>query len=83
MERTSLFELVEMERSRVGDSSRQIYSSLNIGELDKKFQNTYAGNCNPLYLWSEKRVYFTVDYDGKVFISSVPRNPCTEEPQHS
>lgn len=36
----------------------------------------------PFTLWTERRVYFPVCYDGSEWVGSVPRNPSAEVTRH-
>lgn len=36
----------------------------------------------PLLIWSDKRVYFSCEYDGGEYVGSVPRNPSEEKPKY-
>lgn len=57
----------------------------NISEkaLDRKFYPDYgAAVGHPFTLWTKKRVYFPVEYDGSEWVGSVPRNPCEERINH-
>jgi len=36
----------------------------------------------PFTLWTHKRVYFPVQYDGSEWVTSVPRDPCEEVTSH-
>ena len=36
----------------------------------------------PFTLWTSRRVYFPVQYDGSEFAGSAPRNPCAEKTRH-
>lgn len=51
--------------------------------LDAEFSDNYgsAEGC-PFTLWTSKRVYFPVVYDGAEWVSSVPRDPCDEATPH-
>lgn len=53
------------------------------GGLDKEFNSDYGLIEGPFFtLWTEKRVYFPVDYDGSESVRSVSRNPDGRETYH-
>ena len=57
--------------------------TLSEEDLDREFNDSYGtGEGCPFTLWTEKRVYFPVTYDGSEWASSVPRNPCEEKCHH-
>lgn len=48
-------------------------------ELDELHDSVYGvDETEPFTLWTTDRVYFNVGYDGRAWISSVPRNPNSE-----
>jgi hypothetical protein len=52
-------------------------------ELDVEFNNGFGTTEGiPFTVWTKKRVYFPVQYDGSEWIESVPRDPCLEETTH-
>lgn len=53
-----------------------VSSTLSGDELNKEFDSGYGGSDGqPFTLWTEKRVYFPVVYDGAEWVGSVSRNP--------
>jgi hypothetical protein len=53
-----------------------IETTLTNADLDKEFDSGFGGTegC-PFTLWTAKRVYFPVQYDGAEWVDSVSRNP--------
>lgn len=51
--------------------------------LDAEFDSGYGGadGCH-FTLWTKRRVYFPVQYDGAEWVASVPRDPCNEATSH-
>jgi len=50
---------------------------------DRKFYAGYGSAEGEAFtLWTNKRVYFPVVYDGSEWVESVPRNPCNEITDH-
>ena len=60
-----------------------IYTTLSEGQLSTNFDNGFGGEegC-PFTLWTRKRVYFPVCYDGSESVASVPRDPCDKVTYH-
>jgi hypothetical protein len=58
-------------------------TTLTPEERDKEFYCGFGGSegC-PFTLWTTKRVYFPVVYDGAEWVASVPRSPCDEKTRH-
>lgn len=51
-------------------------------DLDLQFDSGYGRReGKPFLLWTERRVYFSLDYDGSPAVASVPRAPCDEAPK--
>ena len=51
--------------------------------LDYDFDGGYGSANGPRFTaWSEKRIYFPVEYDDSEWIESVPRNPSKEATYH-
>lgn len=52
-------------------------------DLDREFHDDF-GACEgrPFTLWTKRRVYFPVVYDGAEWVRSVPRDPCGEMTRH-
>ena len=60
-----------------------IACTLSTAELDEEFDCGYGlSEGKPFTLWTRKRVYFPVVYDGSEWVGSVPRNPCNKATQH-
>ena len=71
----------EMEAYR--DATDVVFSTLSDDELDVKFDVSFGGsNGKAFTLWTQRRVYFPVVYDGSEWVGSVPRHPCDEETPH-
>lgn len=52
-------------------------------QLDVEFNDGYGGTeGEPFTLWTKRRVYFPVVYDGAEWVGSVPRNPNGERTNH-
>jgi len=70
-------ELITEEMECCGESWENLYlCTLGNTELDVEFDNGYGeSNGEPFLLWTKKRVYFPVTYDGSEWVSSVPRAP--------
>jgi hypothetical protein len=69
--------------ARVKDDSLIVFCTLSQAELEVYFDHGYG--CpygEPFTLWTEKRVYFPVQYDGSEWVESVPRYPCDEKTTH-
>jgi hypothetical protein len=77
-------ELIFKEMKQHKESfSNVVKCTLSDQELEEKFDDGWGGlKGKPFTLWTEKRVYFPVQYDGSEWVSSVPRNPCNEETKH-
>jgi hypothetical protein len=51
-------------------------STLSYQEIHEPFESGYGSSQGrPFTVWSKKRVYFPVTYDGKEWVGSVSRNP--------
>jgi len=70
-------ELIEYEMVRHKEAWRDVLSStFVIGKEMVQFDNGWGTTCgDPFTVWTEKRVYFPVQYDGSEWCSSVSRNP--------
>lgn len=76
--------LEEMEeRGESFDDVVEAVADAQDGWLDVEFFDGYGGaeGCS-FSLWTEKRVYFPICYDGAEWAGSVPRNPCKEASTH-
>lgn len=57
--------------------------TLTDDELNAKFDHSYGGtNGVPFTLWTKRRVYFPVCYDGAEWVESVSRNPDGKATEH-
>lgn len=60
-----------------------VSTTLTDSDLDREFSDDYGGTEGlPFTLWTEKRVYFPVCYDGAEWCGSAPRQPCSEVTEH-
>jgi len=59
-------------------------TSLSIEEeLDRTIDASYGtAEAAPFTAWTEKNVYFPVEYDGCEWVTCVPRNPCDQATSH-
>lgn len=52
-------------------------------DLDREFYDGYGGSeGEPVLIWTERRVYFPVVYDGAEWLGSAPRNPESNGQSH-
>ncbi len=66
----------------LGETTADIVAStFKPGEDELMFYPGYAEGV-PFTLWTSKRVYFPVQYDGNEWVDSVPRDPCDEATHH-
>ncbi len=50
--------------------------------LNYKFHDGFgAPGCNSIYVWTESKVLFVVQYDGSTRMHYVPRHPCDVMPE--
>lgn len=78
--RKEIGEEMEHQNETWGDV---VGTTLTDEEMDQEFDDGFGGAEGVGFtLWTEKRVYFPVVYDGSEWVGSVPRNPCDEETQH-
>jgi len=77
-------ELISQEMGVFGESfSDAEHSTLSPEDLDEKFDPGYGGiEGLPFTLWTERRVYFPVVYDGLEWVASVSRNPDGKPTEH-
>lgn len=70
-------ELISKEMSEQGESFLDVdESTINSNQLDDEFYDGYGGSEGiPFTLWTHKRVYFPIVYDGREWVGSVSRNP--------
>lgn len=81
---TTWRELIDHEMQRHGDTWPDLVDMTGDGDwLDTPFDNDYGGTeGEPFTLWTKKRVYFPVQYDGAEWVASVPRFPCDQPTYH-
>lgn len=79
-------DLIREEMKDKRDESPTVHAVIDGGNLEsfhEKFDSGYGVSKGRLFtLWTEKRVYFPVCYDGAEWVGSVPRNPCLETTEH-
>ena len=78
------YNLIKAELVENGESwDDVVHHTLNDIELHRRFDDGFGGECgSPFTLWTEKRVYFPLCYDGAEWVGSAPRNPCDEKTRH-
>lgn len=60
-----------------------IHTTLTESQLENEFDDSYGHSQGlPFTLWTERRVYFPVVYDGSEWVGSVPRYPGQEATAH-
>lgn len=65
------------------DASPVVGVAPNEQALDKVFDDGYGGSEGPnILVWTERRVYFPVVYDGAEWMASAPRNPQPQGQAH-
>jgi hypothetical protein len=81
---TSWRQLITEEMGRHGDSWEDVEATtLTDAVLDRPFYDGYGSQEGAAFtLWTDKRVYFPVMYDGSEWAASVPRNPNAEATAH-
>ena len=78
-------ESIKREMSFHADHFDDIISEVSdiSGWMDVEFDESYGIKEGPSFtLWTKKRVYFPVQYDGSEWVGSVPRDPCNEITRH-
>jgi len=76
---TTWRELIYEEMKNQNESWADVVSHTEF-DLDRKFYGGYGiSEGEPFTLWTKKRVYFPVVYDGMEWVSSVPRSPRSKE----
>lgn len=77
-------ELIGHEMERCGESWGEVEAcTITDVELDRRFDSGFGGTeGSPFTLWTKRRVYFPVVYDGAEWVASVPRNPTLEHTEH-
>lgn len=77
--------LIEREMEDNEDSFDNLVDSVGSieGWLDELFECGYGKVSGSAFtLWTERRVYFPVRFDGCEWCGSVPRNPCKDVTIH-
>jgi len=75
--------LIDEERAERGDDSETVKVAPNESVLSVEFSDGYGSAEGPPFtLWTRKRAYFPVVYDGAEWVGSVPRDPCDEATAH-
>lgn len=70
-------------RKNAGDAGEIIACTLSSEEMDERFDSGYGvEEGRPFTAWTATRVYFPVCYDGAEWVSSAPRDPCSEAMTH-
>jgi hypothetical protein len=78
--RELIFNAMDCSGDRWSDVVR---CTLDDAGLDKRFDNGFGcAEGEPFTLWTTKRVYFPVEYDGAESVASAPRDPCDEIMSH-
>lgn len=77
-------ELISEEMKEQGEEwTFVVEMTLSEEDLDVEFNSGYGGSeGKPFTLWTSKRVYFPVVYDGAEWCGSVSRNPSIEAAGH-
>ena len=76
-------EALEAERKSSGDSSEIVAVAPTEEVLDVVFDGGYGGSQGEnVLVWTKKRVYFPVVYDGAEWMGSAPRNPTKSGQRH-
>lgn len=72
------------EMERIGDTWADVVQyTLTDEELDVEFDDGWGGTeGKPFTLWTKRRVYFPVMYDGAEWCGSVSRNPDGQPTDH-
>ena len=74
---------LEAERRYARDTSPVVAVAPDESVLDVSFDGGYGGSRGePVLIWTERRVYFPVVYDGREWIGSAPRDPQAEGQPH-
>ena len=82
--RTTWKELISSHFKETGDTWNDVEAmTLAEADLDVTFDSGYGGSQGkPFSLWTTRRMYFPVVYDGAEWVGSAPRNPCDEASCH-
>ena len=72
-------------RPGTGETMKDVvHCTLSDDELDTEFDDSFGcSEGKPFTLWTTKRVYFPVVYDGAEWVGSAPRDPCDEATEHA
>lgn len=84
-EKASWGELIRKTMGKAGETMADTVACLPVGlDFEAKFDDGFGSAKGvPFLLWTAKRVYFPVVYDGAEWVESVPRNPdFNEKPRH-
>ena len=81
---TSWKEEIENEMFKRSETWEDVVAHTFEGdELERVFDGGFGGEEGvPFTLWTAKRVYFPVCYDGAEWCGSVPRDPSDEKAEH-
>lgn len=84
MHSTNWKELIDQELKYQNESWTDIVkSTLSQEQLNVLFNSSFGmAEGVPFTIWTHKRVYFPVQYDGAEWCESVPRDPCDEITYH-
>lgn len=65
------------------DDDERVASKKEAANFDADFDAGFGGAEGCFFtLWTKRRVYFPVVYDGAEWCESVPRNPCDQATKH-
>ena len=75
---------IEREMACYGETWQDVVAcTLSEAALDRKFDAGYGGpDGEPFTVWTAKRVYFPVTYDGAEWCASVSRHPDGQPTKH-
>lgn len=83
MSETCWDEAVGIAREEHGDTTPTLRCTLSEAEMEETFSDGFGGHEGKAFtLWTEKRVYFPLVYDGSEWVGSAPRDPCDEAMEH-
>ncbi len=73
----------DMTGSVIAKPERYYEDDGHTPSFDREFDAGYGGSEGDRFtVWTEKRVYFPIVYDGAEWCGSAPRNPCDEACAH-
>jgi len=77
-------QMIADEMKEHGESwENTVDSTLTDEQLDKEFDSGYGGTEGDAFtVWTEKRVYFPICYDGAEWCGSVARHPDGKPTEH-